>query len=418
MNVHDSEKISGLLDREGLVAADNPRDADVIILNTCSIRAKAEEKFFSMLGRMASIKKRRRGLKIGVTGCVAQQDGEAILKRAPYVDFVIGPQNIHLIGRALKTESVTLGLDDNPFVATLNLPAKRAPGVKAWVNIMYGCNNFCSYCVVPYTRGPERSRPAEDVLAEVRQLAGEGVREVTLLGQNVNSYLTSHSFPQLLAEVAGLDGITRVRFVTSHPKDLSDDLIHVMRDSEAVCEHLHLPLQSGSTRILQLMNRRYSYKQYFERVRRLREILPDISITSDIIAGFPQESNDDHRATLEALSEICFDGIFAFKYSLRPRTKAAELPGHLPESLQAERLAEILQLQDRITETKNHSLEGSLQEVLVEGEAERGPSHLTGRTRTNKVVNLLNHPSIHTGTVLTVRITRGYRHSLEGEPVS
>ncbi len=414
MNAHDSEKMMGLLREEGYDPVGDPGEADLIVFNTCSIREKAEQKFYSQLGCTRRLKERNPLLKIAVAGCIAQQEGVRIREKAPHVDYIIGPQNIGRVGEAVARSEGGVLTEDNPGIVSADLPAERRNHVKAWVNIMYGCNNFCSYCVVPYTRGRERSRPVEKVLAEIRGLAGSGYREVTLLGQNVNSYRGEVSFPGLLRLVNDVEGLERIRFVTSHPKDLGEDLVAAMRDLEKVCEHIHLPLQSGSDRILRLMNRGYTYAEYRTKVERLRRAVPGIAITTDIIAGFPGETEADHRATVSALGEIGFDGIFAFKFSPRPMTRASEMEGQLPEGIKSERLSEILRLQDDITEKKNRALEGSVQEVLLEGPSGSDPGTATGRTRTNKIVNIPLSGDIVPGMLLQVKITKGHRHSLEG----
>lgn len=413
MNVHDSERMLGILKGEGYTPVDNPGEADFILFNTCSIREKAEQKFFSQLGKTKLIKERNPGLKIAVAGCIAEQKGGGIMGRVPHVDYVIGTQNIGRVGELAGSDR-TVHTGENDDLAFSELPAERNDSIRAWVNIMYGCNNFCSYCVVPYTRGRERSRPAESILNEVRELASTGYREVTLLGQNVNSYSGEVSFPELLMAMNGISGIERIRFVTSHPKDFSEGLITAMKELEKVCEHIHLPLQSGSDRVLKGMKRGYTYNEYREKVQRLREAVPDVSITSDIIVGFPGEGGEDHELTLAALEETEFDGIFAFKYSPRPMTKAAEMEGHLEEGLKSERLAQVLMRQDRITAERNRALRGSLQEVLVEGESESRPERLTGRTRSNKVVNFHRSERIEPGMIVKMEITEGYMHSLEG----
>jgi tRNA-2-methylthio-N6-dimethylallyladenosine synthase len=303
---------------------------------------------------------------------------------------------------------------DNHALAELELPAVRKDSVRAWVTIMYGCNNYCSYCVVPYTRGRERSRPSANILAEVRQLAAKGFKEVTLLGQNVNSYRSDRGFPALLREISSVEGITRIRFVTSHPKDLSEDLVDAMAELGNVCEHIHLPLQSGSTSVLALMNRRYTFDDYRAKVDLLRQRIPGIAITTDIIAGFPRETADDHAATVRALREIEFDGIFAFRFSPRPGTRAATMEGQLPEETKAARLEEILRVQDEITERRNRFLEGTLQEVLLEGRTPCRDGQMTGRTRTNKIVNIPVSEGKGPGSSVTVKIIRANRHSLFG----
>jgi len=352
MNVHDSEKMSGILKGEGYIEADSPRDADLVVFNTCSIRQKAEQKFYSELGRIKELKERKPGLTIAVAGCIAQQEGKNILKRVPYVDHVLGPQNIHMVRDILKSKIARIAIDDNQLIADTELPVERKDEVRAWINIMYGCNNFCSYCIVPYTRGRERSRPSGSILNEIRGLAEKGYLEITLLGQNVNSYASDISFPELLKAVDKIEGIKRLRFVTSHPKDLSDQLIAAIRDCEKVCEHIHLPLQSGSTKILSLMNRKYDYDDYIRKVDKLRKEIPGIAITSDIIAGFPDETVEDHRLTIEALHDIEFDGIFAFHYSARVGTRAAAMQGQLEDSIKLSRLNEILEVQNDISERK------------------------------------------------------------------
>ncbi len=415
MNVHDSERMLGVLLNGGYQPTDEPREADLIIFNTCSIREKAEQKFYSQLGRTKHFKRKNPGLRIAVAGCIAQQEGETLRERFPYLDAVIGPQNISRVGEveALKEGVFT---DDNPDIAMEDLPAYRKEGVSAWVNIMYGCNNFCSYCVVPFTRGRERSRPISSIETEVRGLVEAGYLEVTLLGQNVNSYRGEVRFPELLRRLNRIEGLERIRFVTSHPKDFGEELIAAMKESEKVCEHIHLPLQSGSDRILHLMNRRYTFGEYMEKIQRLRMEIPDIAITTDIIAGFPSETGQDHRMTVQALREVEFDGIFAFKYSPRPRTRALELQGHLSDEVKTERLHEILQVQDLITEKKNRTYQGRTVQVLVEGRAEGKAGFFTGRTRTNKIVNVLSPIEIPVGSLIDVTIDHTFRHSLEGRP--
>jgi len=419
MNVHDSEKMSGIMKISGYSETPDPGEADVLIFNTCCIREKAEQKFFSRLGRLKYLKKRNPGLKIAVSGCIAQQEGAGILKRAPYVDFVIGPQNIHLISEMGSVKGQQIACYDNPLIAVTDYHVDRKDAFRAWVTIMYGCDNYCSYCVVPYTRGREISRPSEKITEEIRELARHGFREITFLGQNVNSYHSDTDFPGLLEMANSIEGIERIRFVTSHPKDLSDKLVYAIRDLDKVCEHVHLPLQSGSSRILKLMNRKYSYDEYLQKVAILRDNVPGISITTDIIAGFPQESDEDHEATLRAIQTLEFDGMFAFKYSNRPETSAASLNGHLDEELKSQRLYAIIDMQDRITEKKNLALKGSCQSVLIESIIESREGQIyQGRTRTNKIVNCsLSSDSgwiHHAGEIVSVTIMTTARHSLSG----
>jgi tRNA-2-methylthio-N6-dimethylallyladenosine synthase len=406
--------MSGVLTREGYSQVESARDSDLIIFNTCGIRQKAEQKFFSDLGRIKSLKKKRPGLKIAVAGCIAQQMGEQIFRRAPYVDFVFGPQNIHRITDLIQGKPSGLANDDNPGIADMDLPVLREEKGRAWVSIMYGCNNFCSYCIVPYTRGKERSRPSVKILKEIRGLSLEGVKEVTLLGQNVNSYRSDMNFAELLREINSISGIERIRFVTSHPRDLCDELVSAISVLDKVCEHIHLPIQSGSDRILGLMNRGYTYSEYRRKVDSLRQYTPGISISTDIITGFPGEAEDDHKMTIKALKDIEFDGIFAFKFSPRQGTKAAAMDCQLDDEIKSARLTEILQVQDSITLKLNKKLENSIQEVLVEGPADTDKDTLTGRTRSNKIVNFKGK-GLPRCKVVDVKILRAKRHSLEGE---
>jgi tRNA-2-methylthio-N6-dimethylallyladenosine synthase len=413
MNVHDSEKIIGVMREEGYAETDDLREADLIVYNTCSIRQKAEQKFYSELGRIKSYKKRNPGLRIAVAGCIAKQDGKNLLRKARHVDFVIGPQNINKLKDIVKTGFPRIALEDNPYIALQDLPVSRNDGVKAWVTIAYGCNNFCSYCIVPFTRGREKSRPSGNILGEVRSLAEDGYKEITLLGQNVNSYTSDTDFPGLLEMLNKVEGIERIRFVTSHPKDLSADLVAAISELSKVCEHIHLPLQSGSDNVLKRMKRGYTHDDYMEKIHELREKVPGISVTSDIIAGFPGESDSDHMNTMNALRHIEFDGVFAFKYSPRPLTRAAEMSDHLPERVKSERLYEILSLQDEITLRKNTALEGTRQQILVDGRSGEQEDCLTGRTRSNKIVDMPDDGT-EIGSLLDVEVTKARRHSLQG----
>ncbi len=425
MNEHDSERIAGILSESGYGETDSPKNADVIVINTCSIRQKAEQKFLSELGRLKRIKKKNPQLRIAVAGCIAQQRGEELFKRFPYVDYIFGPDNIDKLRGWINNSQhttdyrpQTIALGKNPEYHLYELPVKRVGQVRAWVSIMYGCDNFCAYCVVPYTRGRERSRPVGDIYKEVQGLARDGYKEITLLGQNVNSYGKNLNenidFPDLLKVLHEIPGIERIRFVTSHPKDLSDKLIEYMRELPKVCEHIHLPIQAGSDNILRLMNRRYTYSQYREKVDKLRGAIPDIAITSDVIVGFPGETEEDFRHTVEALKEIEFDGIFAFKYSKRPGTKAVCLDDHIDEETKSRRLTEVLALQEEITYRKNKALEGRIVEVLIEGRSETDPEKMTGRTRTNKIVNFYGDEE-DTGRLKSIKILEAKQHSLYGE---
>jgi tRNA-2-methylthio-N6-dimethylallyladenosine synthase len=411
MNIHDSEKMIGLLSENGYASTEDPENADLIIFNTCAIREKAEQKFYSQLGRAKRLKKNKKTLKIAVTGCVAQDAKKRIFQRAPFVDYIVGPQNIHLLNDLLSKKQ-EIATEENHSIALNEFTTKRQSNIKAWVSIMYGCNNFCSYCIVPFTRGREVSRPSSSIISEIKELASQGYQEVTLLGQNVNSYRSDIGFVDLLKHIDVMH-MNRVRFVTSHPRDFSFDLINAFSELGSLCEHIHLPIQSGSDSILKSMNRGYAYEEYLKKIEILRNRLPDIAITTDIIVGFPGETDEDYYKTVTALKEIEFDGIFAFKYSKRKGTKAFEMSGQIPDHVKSERLAYILSLQEEITYKKNKELEGSIQEVLIEGHSETDPNLLSGRTRTNKIVTIPNSSQI-IGSFISVRIQKARRHSLYG----
>ncbi|MBX6423638.1 tRNA (N6-isopentenyl adenosine(37)-C2)-methylthiotransferase MiaB [Thermosulfurimonas sp. F29] len=425
MNEYDSERMLALLAGE-YVPCEAPEEADLILINTCSVRRKAEEKVYSLVGRFRHLKARRPEVVVGVCGCVAQQEGERLVKRMPHVDLVLGTQNVHRLPEALREiekgrRPLVLTEMRRDFVPPLILPSPdgRRP-VKAQVTIMQGCDNFCSYCVVPYVRGREVSRPPEDILKEIECLVERGVREVTLLGQNVNSYGKKEpgfpTFAELIRLVAEIPGLWRIRFTTSHPKDLSEDLMRAFAEVDKLCEHLHLPVQSGSTRILRRMNRGYTRDEYLEKVRRLREICPEIALTTDIIVGFPGETEEDFRETLSLLEEVRFDEIFSFKYSDRPYARAREFSDKVPEEVKAERLERVHELQARITQEINRSYIGKTVEVLVEGPSETRPELLTGRTRTNHVVNFSAPEGLDLkGALVYVLIKDTGKHSLRGE---
>jgi tRNA-2-methylthio-N6-dimethylallyladenosine synthase len=420
MNVHDSEKIAGIFNETGYSEAEDSGDADVIVLNTCSIREKAEQKFYSDLGRLKKVKKNNPNLKIAVAGCIAQQSGKDLFKRFPYIDFLFGPDNIGSLNKLIDGGNGRTAIEHNPDYHTSIIPMKREGGLKAWVSIMYGCDNFCAYCIVPYTRGRERSRPSSDIYDEIKSVAEKGGKEVTLLGQNVNSYGKNLpegiDFPDLLQKIHDIDGLQRVRFVTSHPRDFSDKLVKVIRDLPKMCEHMHLPIQAGSDTVLKLMNRGYTYEEYKAKIDMLRSEIPHVAITSDIIVGFPGETDEDFDMTIRALSEIEYDGIYAFKYSRRPGTDALSLPDHIDEDVKSSRLTEVLELQETICHRKNRMLEGEIVEVLVDGPSETDPSRMTGRTRSNKIVNFQGDMS-DTGKAIFVTIVEARMHSLNGEKV-
>jgi tRNA-2-methylthio-N6-dimethylallyladenosine synthase len=420
MNEHDSEKMVHLLRISGFEPVDIAADADIVIVNTCSIRKKAEEKFYSLMGRLRWMKEKK-GTILGVTGCVAQMEKEGIRKRLPFIDFSLGPSNIHKIGQAIETASRHRHFFDFSENGCTSLsfikPESAKVEIKAYTTIMKGCNNFCSYCIVPYVRGREASRHSADILEEVESRASAGVKEVTLLGQNVNSYNKGEddmTFPELLTAINGIDGIERIRFITSHPKDLSRELIGCFGKLEKLCEQIHLPFQAGSNRILRLMNRGYTIEEYKEKIGRLRERSADIAITSDCIVGFPGEDDAAFEESLQLVSDIQFDGLFSFVYSPRKQTAASSLPDAVPRDVASERLKRLQDAQKVITMKKHRAMEGHVTEVLVEGPSKNSNEEVTGRTRTNKIVNFAGNQDM-VGTLVNVEIVRGYANSLRGE---
>jgi tRNA-2-methylthio-N6-dimethylallyladenosine synthase len=427
MNEYDSAKMAEVLAQShGLQLIDAPEQADVLLLNSCSVREKASEKLFSDLGRWRELKQARAGVVIGVGGCVASQEGENIRKRAPYVDLVFGPQTLHrlpqMLNARLAQQHAVMDVSFPEIEKFDHLPAPRADGPCAFVSIMEGCSKYCSFCVVPYTRGEEVSRPVEDVLKEIRQLAAQGVREVTLLGQNVNAYRglmadgDTADLALLIHYLAAVEGIGRIRYTTSHPVEFSDSLIRAYAETPKLANHLHLPVQSGSDRILSLMKRGHTVLEYKSRVRKLRALRPDISISSDFIVGFPGETDEDFAGTLRLIEEIGFDQSFSFIYSPRPGTPAAILPDPVPMEVKRERLAV---LQARITRTANaisRAMVGTVQRVLVQRPSRKDARRLAGRTENNRVVNFPGDASM-IGAFADVRITEALPNSLRGELV-
>ena len=423
MNVRDSEQIAFLVRGCGYESADNADDADLIILNTCSIREKAAQKIMSQLGRYRALKKMNPQMIIAVGGCLAQHMGESLLERVPHLDFIFGTHNIHripeLIAHAETTGERSIATSFHPVIPSLNMatvPEKKC--VSAFVTIMQGCNNFCAYCVVPFLRGPEQSRPSAEIINEIRMVLAEGVKEVTLLGQNVNSYGQTLSegvdFPALLRKIAEFDGLDRIRFTTSNPKDLSGELIRCFKELPILCDHIHLPVQSGANTVLQAMNRKYTREVYLERVERLREACPGIAITTDMIVGFPGETDKDFEDTLDLMDKIQFDNLFSFKYSEREGTAAVSFPGKVSEDIKAKRLQRLQAHQETHTLAKNQAMEGRKVCVLVEGRSKNSPEDMSGRTTTNRIVNFRGPEEI-VGQLVSVRIKRGYLHSLRGD---
>lgn len=422
MNVRDSEIMNGLLEAMGYCATDKPEEASIILFNTCSVRHSAENKVYGKLGEISALKRRNPHLIIAFGGCMAQlPEVQARLKKIG-VDVLFGTHNIHelpyLIEQAKQTKTPVFQVWDQEGEVEENLPSVRRPGISAFVNIMYGCNNFCSYCIVPYTRGRERSRRSKDILKEVQGLAQQGYREVTLLGQNVNSYGKGLDeeidFADLLAMTAGVEGIDRVRFTTSHPKDMSDKLIDTIADYPAICEHIHVPLQAGSNRILKRMNRGYTREHYLEITNRIRERIPGVAITSDLIVGFPGEEDEDFADTLDMVEKVRFDAAFTFMYSARRGTRAAEFTDQVPLEIKKARLSQLNLVQYRIAREINQSMEGKVEEVLVEGPSKTDKTKLTSRTRTNRVVIIPGSEDL-IGQIIPVRIVEGKSFSLFGE---
>lgn len=427
MNEYDSAKTAELLNHShGLSLADTAEEADVLLLNTCSVREKAQEKVFSQLGRWRELKLARPGVVIGVGGCVASQEGAAIRERAPYVDLIYGPQTLHRLPEMLRqydnAHQAVIDVSFPEIEKFDNLPQPQSDGPSAFVSIMEGCSKYCTFCVVPYTRGEEISRPFDDVLNEVAQLAKLGVREVNLLGQNVNAYRgPMHDgdiadLALLIHYVAAIKGIERIRYTTSHPVELSDALIQAYADVPKLVSHLHLPVQCGSDRILALMKRGHTAQEYKSKIEALRQARPDLSLSSDFIIGFPGETDADFDATMQLIEDIGFDHSFSFIYSARPGTPAAALPDDVPMQVKKQRLAI---LQNRIVEMAqaiSQSMVGSIQRILVERPSRKDADQLSGRTDNNRVVNFAGHPRL-IGHMIDVRITEALPNSLRGEVV-
>lgn len=427
MNENDTEKVFILLG-DSYRKTDNPEEADLILINTCSVREKPEHKLYSEIGRYRGLKAKRPDLLLGVMGCVAQQEGERLLQRFPYLDLILGTQGFYRIKEALqiikeKGSPVIFNQLRDDFNIPLILPNKENPRrVKAFITIMQGCDNFCTYCVVPYVRGRESSRSPEDIIREAEYLVkNEGVREITLLGQNVNSYGKKNigyvDFADLLNLLSQIEELWWIRFTTSHPKDLSEKLVRTIAENPKVCKHIHLPLQAGSNRTLKRMNRKYTKEEYLEKVNLLRAHCPEIAITSDLIVGFPGESEEDFNETLEMMEKVRFQEVFSFKYSHRPFTVACKLGEEIPEEIKEERLKKVHRLQESITESIFKTYLGREVEVLVEGRSDKDPGKLTGRTTTNIVVNFTAPRLDLIGSLVKVKIEEVGKHSLRGKYV-
>jgi tRNA-2-methylthio-N6-dimethylallyladenosine synthase len=422
MNEYDSERVAGLLKRAGYELTDAAEQADLVLLNTCAIREKAEDKVFSRLGQLAVLKRQRPDLLIGVMGCMAQLWQEKILDRAPQVDLVFGSAVVarveELIERARATGGPVLETGEAPLVKITAKP-ERPGQLKAFVTVMEGCEKFCTFCVVPTTRGRERSHSPDAIEAEVRELAASGVREVTLLGQTVNAYgrdLTpATDLAALLERIDTVEGIERIRFTTSNPYNLTPRLIRAIRDVPKVVEYLHLPLQSGSDRVLARMNRGYTAARYLELIDELTGTVPDIALSTDLIVGFPGETDEDFERTVDVVERVKYDNVFAFRYSRRPGTAASDMPEQVPEEVKARRNARILEVATRVGAERSLRLEGRVMPVLVDGTSRKDPGEATGRTRCNRVVNFDAHGRDLLGQVVPVLVTRALPHSLRGE---
>jgi tRNA-2-methylthio-N6-dimethylallyladenosine synthase len=422
MNEHDTDRILRLLEGSNYLETKDPKAADFILINTCSVREKPEHKVYSALGRFKGLKKK--GAIIGVAGCVAQQEGSQLLDRIPYLDMVIGTHAIPRLLQLLQKIEVSgervceTSFDrDGEYLKSV-LPQKPLDKVKSYVTIMQGCDHFCSYCIVPYVRGREQSRSSREIIEEVRHLAGMGVKEVCLLGQNVNGYgkglEEEISFSELLERINQIEGIERIRFTTSHPKDFSEKLIQAFSKLPKLCEHIHLPFQSGSDKILKAMHRGYTKESYLKKIDHLKEVCPSIALTADVIVGFPGEEEEDFRQTLDLMERVQFDDLYSFKYSPRKGTRAAQFQDRVEEKVKQERLSTLQEIQKEITLRKNQELEGRVKEVLVEGRSRQTAQDVAGRTRSNKIVNFEGNLEL-VGQLVPVRITKAYPHSLRGE---
>lgn len=423
-NENDSEKIKGILTEVGYELTDQREEADFILYNTCAVRENAELKVYGNLGALKHYKTRKPHLIIAVCGCMMQQKevADTVRRKYKHVDLVFGTHALYEFAQLLYEVEAdhqrVICTEDSDGTIAEDLPQRRDDHFKAWVSIMYGCNNFCSYCIVPYVRGRERSRKPEKVLEEVRGLAQKGCREITLLGQNVNSY--GHDadfdtdFSDLLTQVCQIEGIWRVRFMTSHPKDLSDKLIATMAREPKVCPMLHLPFQAGNNRILKVMNRRYTKEQYLERIQKVKEAIPHIALSSDVIVGFPTETDEEFEDTISVLEEVRFDNIYSFIYSKRPGTPAADMEEPFTREDKQKRFERLLSVQNEICKELNEAYEGKICEVLVEGPSKNNAAVLTGRTDTNKIVNFAGDPSL-IGQLVSVKIVQAHTWSLMGE---
>lgn len=423
MNEHDSEKISWILEGMGYFLTDNIEECDLVIYNTCAVRKSAEDKVFGQLGELKREKRKNPDLIIAVSGCMMQREEtiDIITSKYKHVDIILGTNNIHklpqLINNYLKSKTTTIDIVEDYREIDESIDANRKYNFKSFVNIIHGCNNFCTYCIVPYTRGRELSREPEDILEEIKVLAKNGYKEVTLLGQNVNSYGKTleidFSFPDLLRAINKIDGIERIRFMTSHPKDISDGLLEAYGELDKLCNHLHLPVQSGSNRILKLMNRGYTREDYLESIRKARKVNPKIAITTDIIVGFPGETEEDFEETLDLVREVRYDSAYTFLYSIREGTPAAKMDKQVPADIKHERFQRLLKVLNEIGLEKNEKLLGSIIPVLAEEKSKNDENILSGRSDTGKLVHFQGDKSL-IGEILNIRIDKAKTFTLEG----
>jgi len=419
MNEHDSERMKGMLESLGYREAGERADADLILFNTCSIREKADERFIAHLAEARALKRRDPERVVGVGGCWAQSVKEEVFRRFPFVDVAFGPGQVHKLAEFLTSDSITAQGYFEFEGFTGHLPAKRAREFQAWVQISVGCNCRCAYCIVPSTRGREVSRPPSELLAEVQRLAADGVREVTLLGQNVNAYGRDlrgedrATFAELLTALDGVEGLDRIRYTSPHPKDMREDVVRAHAELSSLCEHIHLPLQAGSSRILKAMRRTYGRERYLDRVRLIREHVPDVALTTDVIVGFPGETEADFAETLEVVEEVGFDGAFTFVYSPRRGTEAAQLPDQVPHEVKVERMGRLVEVVQRRARERAQRFVGRTVEVLVEGQSRTDPGRLRGRTRHGKVANFAGLAS--PGELVAVEVHEATSQTLVGE---
>ncbi|APQ74285.1 tRNA (N6-isopentenyl adenosine(37)-C2)-methylthiotransferase MiaB [Clostridium botulinum] len=426
MNEEDSEKLSGMLKKEGYIRTEERENADVIIFNTCCVRENAELKVYGNLGILKGLKSKNPNLIIAVTGCMMQQKGmaEIIKKKFPFVDIIIGTHNLHnfpnYLNEVKKKDTSVLKIQEKEDSIIENMPIDRKNSMKAFVTIMYGCNNFCTYCIVPYVRGRERSRTPENIEAEIKKLISEGYKEITLLGQNVNSYgkdlEPNVTFAELLKRVNNIEGLERVRFMTSHPKDLTDDVIEAIAKCDKLCEQIHLPVQSGSSEILKKMNRHYDREKYLDVVSKIKKLIPNVALSTDIIVGFPGETEKDFEETLSLVKEVEYDSAFTFLYSIRKGTPAAKFEDQVPEDVKHKRFNRLVEVVNEISAKKNKAYEGKIEEVLVEGTSKNDENKLMGRTRTGKLVNFIGDKD-SIGELVNVKIIKANSFSLTGEEI-